>query len=244
MAIRSTDSPRAPRPTAPAREPAPEGRGERQPEIAWPRLVEGLRAELGGTSWDYPWELAPALRAPCSGRSARRQAWTLERMIEEPARDALAVSTRPRGLDLACGEGRLAGRLLVWGAARVVGIETRELQRRRAQLLREQLAIGEARLELRAGLADLDLGDGFDVVLLLGADPELGAGSELLASAAEATRGICAIETLAARTSPVAEAAIAAGFGSAELVGPPLHADPAYLLEERELLIARPRARA
>ncbi len=145
-------------------------------------------------------------------------------------------------LDLHCGEGWLAQQLLGWGARRVVGLDNRTDLLRRARLLRDHYAIPSAELELTA---ESDFSppapeERFDVVLLTG-DLGRAGDPETLRRAFEATRSICAIECAGRVTNAVAEATLEAGFGSVDLLRPPLHGAPAYVVSERDLLVARVR---
>jgi tRNA (mo5U34)-methyltransferase len=82
------------------------------------------------------------------------------------ARGVGPVGDRPR-----CSEGWFAQRLLDWGARRVVGLDIREQNVRRATLLRDHYEIPAERLEFRqTDVQSLSLApdEQFDVVLLLG----------------------------------------------------------------------------
>lgn len=168
-------------------------------------------------------------------------------MIEAEARDAFVMSADPIALDLSCGEGWLCHELLRWGARSVTGFEASPERLRRARLLREHLAIPEAELELREGGELLrrrqsDIGR-FDVVLV-GIGARAVPDGPLLELAAASTRALCALECAGAATQSTALAARGAGFASVERVPPPPHASPLYVLEQRELLLARPPATA
>ncbi len=199
-----------------------------------PRLV----AELAGNRWEQSWELTPSIHTPVLDPAARQQWWTLERMLEPFARDAFALAEDPVALDLHCGEGWIAQRLLEWGARRVVAVDDRPDRLRRARLLRDHYAIRAAELDLRDPGDDHD--GRFDVVVMTGARDRLGAEPEaLLSSARAATRSICGLECRNLDANSVAEAALAAGFASVERATAPLQAAPSYRLGERELLIAK-----
>lgn len=164
-------------------------------------------------------------------------------MLERPARNALVMSSDPRALDLACGEGWLCHRLLSWGARAVVGIGYRPGHLRRAELMREHFAIPREELDLRAeGSApgvEATGGARYPVVVLVGVAERIAAEPELLGRAAAFTTGVCAIECRGSDVDAVARTGLAAGFASLERVPPPLQADPRYLLGDRELLLAR-----
>ena len=202
-----------------------------------PRLV----AELDGEPWEQSWELTPAIHTPVRNPAARQQWWTLERMLEPYARDALILSGDPVALDLHCGEGWIAQRLLDWGAGRVAAFDDRPDRVHRARLLREHFAIPAAELDLSlAGDADRPAVEGrFDVVVLTGVADRLSADQGLLSLAGATTRSICAIECNGTDADSVAGAALAEGFASVERASQPLHAAPLYVLGDRELLIAK-----
>lgn len=238
MATRATDKPITPRPTEARR-----GDAVRRSASAGPCLDPRLEAELAAEPWEQSWELTPAIHTPVRDPGARQRWWTLERMLEPYARDAFALApARDRAaLDLHCGEGWIAQRLLRWGARRVVACDDREDRLRRARLLREHFAIPAAELDLRdgAGASAAESEGRFDVVVLAGAADRIAGEEPLISLAAAATRSICAIECHDAAANAVAEAALEAGFGSVERAAPPLHAAPRYLLGDLELLIAK-----
>ena len=223
--------------------PAGPRRGERLPAQAQsgPALDPRLVTELGAERWEQSWELTPSIHTPVLDPTARQRWWTLEWMLEPYARDALVLSDDPIALDLHCGEGWIAQRLLEWGARRVVAFDDRPDRVRRARLLRDHYAIPAAELDLRlAGeIGQGDFEERFDVVALTGAADQLDAAHGLLSVARARTRSICAIECDGAAANAVAEAALAAGFASVERASQPLHGAPCYVLGHRELLIAK-----
>ena len=235
MATRSTEkaNPLTRRASAPA--PARVAPGRRTP-----RLDPELAGEVLAGGWDHRWEIAPGVWTPCADPGARAADWTLERMLERQARDALVMSDDPTVLDLACGEGLLLHRVVGWGAHRGLGIEGDSARLHRARLLRDHFALGERQVRLQAALTPADREELFDVVLLTGIRDLLGDEAALLAAAGALTRGVCAIEVRPGSADPVARAALAASFGWVKRVTPPLHASPRYLLGQRELLLAGP----
>jgi len=205
-----------------------------------PALDPRLVAELDGPRWEQSWELTPSIHTAALDPGARQRLWTLGEMIRPAAFDAFAISDSPAALDLHCGEGWLAQRLLDWGARRVVAVEERAERLRRARLLRDHFAIPSAELALlsEAEWTPPASDERFDVVLLTGA-PERAADVELLRQAHHSTRSICAIECPGPEANAVAAAALAAGFASVDRIRPPLQGAPVYVLEERNVLIAR-----
>jgi SAM-dependent methyltransferase len=235
LATRSTDKPRA-----------LEGEALRPPlprlDSGWPALDPRLLAELEGDPWETSWQLTPAVHTPAGDPEARQRAWTLAQMLRPAARDAFALSEERTALDLNCGEGWLAHRLLGWGARRVVATDDRQSMLLRARLLRDHFSVPGAELELMGPgqLPTPDAGRRFDVVLRTGAlDRAADAGD--LADAFERTGRILAIECHGDRANETAEAALAAGFASVDRIRPPLHGAPTYVTEQRDLLIARVR---
>jgi predicted RNA methylase len=232
LATRSTDKPAAGAPPRPGASLAASG--------AAPALDPRLLSELAGPRWKQSWDLLPTLTTRPADPGARQRQWTLATMLQPYVRDAFALSERRTALDMRCGEGWLAQQLLSWGARRVVALDERAESLRRGRLLRDHFAIAATELELREELAPSPPGSGdrFDVVLLTGA-PERAGDAETLTRAFDATASICAIECAGAEANAVAEAALEAGFGSVDRALPPLQGAPDYVVENRDLLIAR-----
>jgi hypothetical protein len=219
----------------------PDPQPGRSAAIAGPRLEPELAGELHAGAWQYPWELAPGIHARTRDPLARQIAWVREAAIEPYALDGLALNDERAALDLSCGEGRLAHRLLDWGAKRVLAVSDDPEALRRAQLLRKHFAIDPGELELRpAGELEPAREPEHDVVLLV---PTSGR-EELIELAAARCRGICAFECTDEEADGVAEAALAAGFASVTRVKPPTHAVTPFLLGEREILVAAARRSA
>ena len=156
----------------------------------------------------YAWPLQPGLEVPVLGDELESVHQTRRDMIEAPARERLAAPAAS-ALDLACNEGYFSHRLLEWGAQRVVGIDIRELNIRRATLVRDHFGIDPARLAFEVG--DVFALDGarlgtFDVVLSLGLvyhveDP---VGAIRRARERTAPGGLCVVESqLTRQTEPV-----------------------------------------
>jgi SAM-dependent methyltransferase len=162
------------------------------------------------TRWMYAWELRPGLTVPVLGSELNSVHETRRDMIEEPVRRRLAeVGQAACALDLACNEGYFSHRLLDWGAQRVVGIDIREANIRRARLLREHFEIDPARLELEVGdvfALDRERLGTFDVVLNLGLIYHLEDPVGAIRRALELTSpgGLCVVETqLTRQTEPI-----------------------------------------
>lgn len=173
------------------------------------RIETALETEIGGgTPWMYPWQLTSAVATPVLGSELPSIHRTRMEMIAPYARKALAGAPAPAtGLDLACNEGWFAHHLLDWGAERVVGIDIRESNIRRAELLREHFAIPAERLELRAvdvfAVDEAALGT-FDVSLVLGLIYHLESPIEALRIARRLTRRLCIVESqLTAHDEPI-----------------------------------------
>lgn len=212
---------------------------------AAPALACALAGELEAERWDLPWRLAPGLVTPVADPGARHAAWSLERMLEAPVRDALAMrGGEMDALDLACGEGALGHALIRWGAKPVVGIETHARRLRRAELIRDHFRVPATSLELRGAddLGSLDpaaLGT-FDVVMLVGIFDRVGEPGALIRLARDCTRGLCAVETAGADAAGHAQALRDAGFTSVSRVPPPPDAEARYARQERSVLLALP----
>jgi tRNA (mo5U34)-methyltransferase len=163
-------------------------------------LDPALRAEIeNGPTWSYPWRLSGDLTTEPHRPWLAELTDTASRMIEPHAREALgAAGPEASALDIACNEGLISQRLLDWGASRVLGIDSRELNIRRATLLRDQLGISAERLGFaQRDLFDLDPGaDGqFDVVALLGIVYHLENPMGAMRLARALTRRVCLIES-------------------------------------------------
>jgi tRNA (mo5U34)-methyltransferase len=134
----------------------------------WRALSPALAVEVrDGPSWMYPWPLAKEPLPLVSDELPEIHATRLE-MLEPLARPLVQ---RARVLDIACHEGWFAHRMVDWGAREVIGVDVREINIRRADLLRRHFGIAERRLRfIQANVYDLTpeaLGR-FDVVLMLG----------------------------------------------------------------------------
>jgi tRNA (mo5U34)-methyltransferase len=158
-----------------------------------------LEAELQSPpAWMYPWQLAPGKEATLLSGILPRVHETRLAMLEQAASRVLAEAGPGASvLDLACNEGWFGHRMLDLGASRVLGLDVRAVNIRRAKLVAEQLGYGDGQLEFRqADVFEIDpeeLGE-FDVVLLLGLiyHVENPMGAVRLARAC--TRSLCVIE--------------------------------------------------
>jgi tRNA (mo5U34)-methyltransferase len=159
--------------------------------------MDQLEAELEGAPWMYPWRLRDGRELPVAVAELESVHRTRAEMIESRVRAALARDDAT-ALDVACNEGWFSHRLLEWGASKVVGLDLREHNIRRATLLRDHFGIPSERLELRqADVFELDpeiLGK-YDVVLVLGLIYHVENPMGVLRIARACTRGICVIET-------------------------------------------------
>ena len=179
------------------------------------RRDESLEDELrSGLNWMYPWELGTpeplALLHPelPSVHSTRAE------LIEDPVREALAAAgPQATAIDLACSEGWFAHRLLDWGAARVVAIDLRDQNVRRARVVRNHLGVSPTKLDVRQGdiyaLEPAELG-AFDVVLLLGLLYHVEDPVGALRRARALTGSVCVVESQLTRQS----SAIHYGWGT------------------------------
>jgi hypothetical protein len=113
---------------------------DRDPLLA---LSPELRREFEGGGWMYRWHLAPGVATPLLGANLSEVHRSRSEMIEPVVREALAAAGPGAcAIDLACNEGWFSHRLLEWGAERVVGIDVREQNIRRATLVRDHLGSG------------------------------------------------------------------------------------------------------
>jgi SAM-dependent methyltransferase len=172
-------------------------------------LAAPLEAELSSPiPWMYPWRLTAGVEISLEGSELPSIHATRAAMIEPVVRAALAAAgPEATVLDLGCNEGWFAHRALEWGAARVVGLDVREANVRRATLIRDHFGIDGERLRFeRADVLELDpdqLG-AFDVVLVLGLIYHLENPVGALRTARSLTRGAAVVESqLTAHDQPI-----------------------------------------
>jgi SAM-dependent methyltransferase len=132
-------------------------------------MSEDLRAELeSGLRFMYPWTIDDQ-RVDLMDPELGSIHATRGSLIEAPVRAALARGGRV--LDVGAHEGWFSQRALAWGADSVLAVDVRDVNVRRARLLRDYHEIPAERLEVRKGdvyeLDPSELGE-FDVVLVLG----------------------------------------------------------------------------
>jgi tRNA (mo5U34)-methyltransferase len=161
--------------------------------------TDKLDEEIKGPPWMYPWRLLDGRELPVPVAELESVHSTRSEMIEARVRAALAAAgPDATALDLACNEGWFSQRLLEWGASRVVAIDIREHNVRRATLLRDHFGITAERLEIRqADVFEVDpaaLGQ-YDVVLLLGLIYHVENPMGVIRLARQCTRGLCVVET-------------------------------------------------
>lgn len=185
--------------------------------------MTGLSAELAREvseqpAWMFPWKLAPDVGVPLIGENLPPVHQTRLELLERPVSEALAAAgPDATALDLACCEGWFAHRLLEWGAERVVGVDIREVNVRRAKLVRDHFGIPPERLEFRqADVFEVDLEElgRFDVVLVLGLVYHLEDPVGALRRARALTRGVCAVESQLTRQ----DAPVVHGNGSGDVL--------------------------
>ena len=170
--------------------------------------MSALDDELLGPPWAYPWRLRDGRDVALMTPELASVHSTRAGLIEERVRAALAAAgPGATALDLACNEGWFSHRLLEWGASRVLAIDVREDNIRRATLLRDHFEIPPQRLELRqADVFDINPGElgEFDVVLVLGLIYHVENPMGVLRLARACTRVLCVIESqLTRQTAPV-----------------------------------------
>ena len=165
-----------------------------------PQLSAELAGELRSPPpWMYPWELAAGVEVPLVAPELPSVHATRRELIEPVVREALGhAGPEPAVLDLGCNEGWFGHLALEWGAARVVGLDVRETNIRRAELVRDHFGIDRERLRFeQADVFALDpsrLGE-FDVVLVLGLIYHLENPIGALRVARALTRGTVVVES-------------------------------------------------
>jgi tRNA (mo5U34)-methyltransferase len=147
----------------------------------------------------YEFQLTPTLRTATLGPNLTSIHFTRKEMVDPVVRGVLeAAGPGASALDLGCNEGWFAHRLLEWGASRVVGIDIRASNIRRAKLIQDHFEVPHDRLVFEeADVLELDshsLGQ-FDVVLMLGLIYHLERPLQALRVARALTRRACVIES-------------------------------------------------
>jgi hypothetical protein len=160
-----------------------------------PELLDELRRP---PAFMYEWPLGPHTPPVLHPELPSVHATRRELMEEAVIAALRAAGPGARALDLACNEGWWCHRLLEWGAAEVVGIDIREQNVRRAELLRDQLGVPRERMRVRRGdvyeITPEELGT-FDVVLLLGLVYHVEDPIGAMRRAAALTRRLCVVES-------------------------------------------------
>jgi len=170
--------------------------------------MSSLEEELRGAPWIYPWRLRDGIEVRVANSELPSIHRTRAELIEPRVRAALAAAgPDATALDLACNEGWFSHRLLEWGASRVVAVDIREKNLRRAAVMRDHFGIAPERLQLRqADVFDIEpeaLGT-FDVVLVLGLIYHVENPMGVLRLARACTKGLCVIESqLTRQTQPI-----------------------------------------
>ena len=170
--------------------------------------MTSLEKEIERSRWIYPWQLLDGRVLPVVNAELPSVHRTRAEMIEPRVRAALAAAgPGATALDLACNEGWFSHRLLEWGASRVVGVDVRELNIRRAALLRDHFGIPAERLELRHGdVFEIDAAElgKYDVVLVLGLIYHVENPMGVLRLARHCSRRLCVVESqLTQQTQPI-----------------------------------------
>ncbi|MBE2317423.1 class I SAM-dependent methyltransferase [Solirubrobacter sp. CPCC 204708] len=134
------------------------------------QISEALQAELDGdVGFMYPWALTDQVQVEAMHPELPSVHATREALIEPLMREALASGGRV--VDLGAHEGYFSHRALAWGADSVLALDVREIDTRRAELLRDHFSISPEALQVRtASVYDVDPAEigQFDVVLVLG----------------------------------------------------------------------------
>jgi tRNA (mo5U34)-methyltransferase len=159
-----------------------------------------LQLEIeAGPAWMYPWQLSDRIITPLMGPELASIHRTRAELIEPHVRATFGKANHPaRAIDIACHEGWFAHRLLEWGADEVLAIDIRDLNVRRAQLLRAHFEVPQSRLDIRrADVFELNANDlgAFDVVLMLGLIYHLENPVGAIRVARNLTRRLCVVES-------------------------------------------------
>jgi tRNA (mo5U34)-methyltransferase len=164
------------------------------------RIAPALQAEIdSGLAWMYPWQLTASTSVPIMEKELPSVHRTRTELMEPVVRQWLKdAGPDARALDIACHEGWFAHRLLEWGAGEVVAIDVRDVNVRRATLLRDHYDIPSTSLRFeQASVYDLtpqQLGT-FDVVLMIGLIYHLENPIGAIRVARSMSRGLCVVES-------------------------------------------------
>ena len=172
------------------------------------RPSDELAALAASPTWMYEWDLGGGVRTATLGPELMSVHETRAAVMEPVVREALAVAgPGATALELACSEGWFAHRLLEWGAQRVVGIDIRGENIRRAELVRDNAGIDPARLSFQTAdvfALDLEQLGTFDVVLCLGLIYHLENPIGALRVSRALTGRLCVVESqLTEQTEPI-----------------------------------------
>ena len=176
-------------------------RENRLPRSLSPELEAELRSPL---PWMYPWQLTPDVGIALEGSELPSVHHTRREMIEPVVRAALrAAGPNASVLDLGCNEGWFSHRALEWGATRVVGVDVREANVRRARLIAQHFGLAGIEFQSLDVFDAAQLGT-FDVVLVLGLIYHLENPIGALRVARACTRGTAVVESqLTAHNEPI-----------------------------------------
>lgn len=168
-----------------------------------------MQAEIhDGPAWMYPWQLTDDVSVPLMSAELPSVHRTRGELMEPLVRAAFAqAGPKPRALDIACHEGWFSHRLLEWGASDVVAIDVRDVNVRRATLLRDHYGITADRLAFQQSsvydLTPQQLGE-FDVVLMIGLIYHLENPIGAIRVARSLTRHLCVVESqLTRQNAPI-----------------------------------------
>ncbi len=134
------------------------------------QAAPALRKELeSDPTWMYPWQLGEGLVAPSPGTELADVHRTRVEMMEPICRRWIAEIGDATVVDIGCCEGWFGHKMLEWGASRVVGVDVRAVNVRRAELIRDHFGIAPERLEfVHAGVEEIPEIGTFDIALVLG----------------------------------------------------------------------------
>jgi tRNA (mo5U34)-methyltransferase len=172
-------------------------------------VADALRQELStDPAWMYRFSLSDGSATPLLHPELPSVHQTRAELMEPVVREALGRSGKEAAaLDIACSEGWFAHRLLEWGAKQAHGVDVREVNIRRAELIRDHYGIEPDRLTFEVADA-LALGPettgAFDVVLMVGLIYHLENPIGALRIARSLTRGACVVESqVTEQSSPI-----------------------------------------
>jgi hypothetical protein len=203
-----------------------------------------LTAALAEERWSFPWRIGATRIASCADPEARLLAATRVAMLAEPIEAAVTGRQEAAALVVGDGEGRLAQSLLELGISRVLCVDGDEAAIRRGELMRRASGIPPQTLELRIGTGPGALekagSEPIAVAIFAGIVAPVDDPGTLARLAAGHAERLAAFELDGSPDRRLENALQSAGFERIGIRRPPADGAPAFVLRERNLVLAQP----